>query len=187
MNTATVKRVSRVVVGIAIALSLTATASFAQQFPFSQRGLVKQTIAFTDVSVEYGRPVSRGRALFGALVPWDSVWHPGADQATRITFTHDVTLEEQPVKAGTYSAWLIPREHAAWTFILSKAANVQHTPYPGAARDYLRIDVTPDQASFVEAVTYAFPWMSKDEAVLRMQWGTTGIGMKIKAAWRPKT
>ena len=171
----------------ACALTLSSTASRAQQFPFSQRGSVKQTIAFTDVSVEYGRPVARGRTLFGVLVPWDSVWHPGADQATRITFTHDVTLEEQPVKAGTYSAWLIPREHAAWTFILSKAANVQHTPYPGAAKDYLRVDVKPDEASFIESLLYSFPWMSKDEAVLRVQWGTTGIGMKIKAAWRPKT
>ena len=158
----------------------------AQQFPFSQRGKVSQTIAFTDVSIEYGRPVARGRALFGALVPWDTVWHPGADQATQIAFTHDVTLEGQPVKAGKYTAWLIPRPSAPWTFILSKAVNIQHTPYPGAAKDYLRVDVAADSSSFLEAVTYYFPWMQRDEATLRLQWGTLGVSMKIKAAWRPK-
>jgi phosphohistidine phosphatase len=35
------------------------------------------TSAHTTVAIEYGRPVARGRALFGQLVPWDSVWHPG--------------------------------------------------------------------------------------------------------------
>ena len=44
----------------------------AQGYPFSQRGSVEQMVAFTDISVVYGRPVARGRALFGALVPWDS-------------------------------------------------------------------------------------------------------------------
>ncbi len=187
MFSRTVHRVVAPAMVAMCALMLHSRLAVAQQFPFSQRGTVKQTIAFTDVSVEYGRPVARGRALFGALVPWDSVWHPGADQATRITFTHDVTLEEQPVKAGTYSVWLIPREHQFWTFILSKAANVQHTPYPGKSKDYLRVDVRPDEVSFVESLLYSFPWMSKDEAVLRIQWGTTAIGLKIKAAWRPKT
>ena len=64
-----------------------------QGYPFSQRGSVTQTVAFTTISIEYGRPVARGRALFGQLVPWDSVWHPGADSATRVTFDHDVLIE----------------------------------------------------------------------------------------------
>jgi hypothetical protein len=55
------------------------SAAHAQGYPFSQRGSVAQTIAFTNISVTYGRPVARGRVLFGQLVPWDSTWHPGAD------------------------------------------------------------------------------------------------------------
>src|SRR5437868_1349546 len=85
-------------------------AAGAQGYPFSQRASVGQDVAFTHVAVEYGRPVGRGRALFGALVPWDSVWHPGADSATRIVFNHDVMLEGKTLKAGEYSLWLIPRE-----------------------------------------------------------------------------
>ena len=34
----------------------------------SQRGTVSQKIANTEITIEYGRPVARGRALFGALV-----------------------------------------------------------------------------------------------------------------------
>ena len=86
-----------------------------QGYPFSQRGSVEQDVAHTRIAVTYGRPVARGRALFGQLVPWDSIWHPGADSATRVTFNHDLLLEGHAMKAGEYSLWLIPREHAPWT------------------------------------------------------------------------
>jgi hypothetical protein len=86
------------------ALAVIAAPAGAQGYPFSQRGSVTQHVAHTTIAIEYGRPVARGRALFGQLVPWDSVWHPGADSATRISFDHPVRLEQQDVKAGEYSA-----------------------------------------------------------------------------------
>ena len=46
----------------------------------SQAAAVSQRVANTAVTVTYSRPVARGRALFGALVPYDQVWNPGADQ-----------------------------------------------------------------------------------------------------------
>src|SRR5262249_27106654 len=124
-------------------------ACHAQGYPFSQRARVDQTVAFTDISVVYGRPVARGRVLFrdSALGNWDAIWHPGADSATRITFSHDVKLEGRDVKAGEYTIWLIPRANAPWTFILSGAAHVFHIPYPGEASDALRVDVTPEHGS----------------------------------------
>src|SRR3982074_75328 len=73
-----------------------------QGYPPSQRGTVTQNVAFTEISVTYGRPVARGRELFGALVPWDSIWHPGADSATRITFSKDVLIESKPLRDGEY-------------------------------------------------------------------------------------
>ena len=82
------------------ALALAATSSPAQGYPFSQRGSVTQNVAFTTIAVSYGRPVARGRALFGALVPWDSVWHPGADSATRVTFSQDGLVAGKPLHAG---------------------------------------------------------------------------------------
>src|SRR5690349_19413119 len=82
---------------------------FSQGYPFSQRGSVTQNVALTAISIEYGRPVARGRTLWGQLVPWDSIWHPGADSATRISFDHDIEVEGKQLKAGEYSLWLIPR------------------------------------------------------------------------------
>ena len=181
----TVEKLLLIATAIVVVSASAATPSSAQGYPFSQRGSVSQTVAFTDISIEYGRPTARGRKLFGELVPWDSVWHPGADQATRISIKRDIVLEKQPVRKGTYTIWLIPREHTPWTFILSRATNIPHKPYPGAAMDALRVDVMPDQASHIETLTYFFPAVLKDETTLRLQWGETGVPIHIKAPYRP--
>jgi hypothetical protein len=163
-------------------------ACHAQGYPFSQRGRVDQTVAFTDISVVYGRPVARGRVLFGdsALVKWNAVWHPGADSATRVTFSHDVKLEGHDVKAGEYTIWLIPRADKPWTFILSRAAHVFHIPYPGESADALRIEVMPDTGSHMETLAIYFPVVQRDEAVMRIHWGETIIPVRIKAPYRPE-
>src|SRR5262249_61440888 len=104
---------------LVVGIALVPASVTAQGYPFSQRGSVSQTVAFTTISVTYGRPIARGRALFGQLVPWDSVWHPGADSATRIVFDHDLVVEGHPLKAGEYSLWLIPPERPAGTVIFT--------------------------------------------------------------------
>jgi len=157
-----------------------------QGYPFSQRGTVTQNVAFTEISVSYGRPVARGRELFGALVPWDNVWHPGADSATRVRFSRDAILEGKPLSAGEYSVWLIPRERAPWTLILSRAAHVFHLPYPGTRNDVLRIEVTPEQVSHMESFAIYFPMVLRDDAVMRLHWGTTAVPIRIKAPFRPR-
>jgi hypothetical protein len=160
--------------------------SAAQGYPFSQRGSVTQSVAFTTIAVAYGRPVARGRVLFGQLVPWDSIWHPGADSATRVSFDHDVSIEGRTLKAGEYSLWLLPREHKPWTVIFSRAAHVFHKPYPGASQDVLRVDVQPEPVSHVETLEIDFPLVLKEDAVMRIHWGETGVPLRIKAPYRPK-
>src|SRR6476659_5505976 len=139
-----------------LTISIPLRGTDAQGYPFSQRGSVMQNVALTEIAVTYGRPVARGRVLFGQLVPWDSVWHPGADSATRISFDHPVQLEGHEVKAGEYSVWLVPHASGPWTVILSRAAHTFHKPYPGAAQDALGI-----------------------------QWGETLVPIRISAPYQP--
>lgn len=176
-------RVNRLLVAATILLG--PAAARAQGYPFSQRGSVSQTVAFTTISVTYGRPVARGRALFGQLVPWDSVWHPGADSATRIVFDHDVVLEGQKLKAGEYSLWLVPHEQKKWTVIFSNAAHTFHKPYPGASHDVLRVDVTPEQSSHMETLAIYFPVVLRDEATMRIHWGDRVVPIRVSAPFRP--
>jgi hypothetical protein len=168
-----------------LTISIPLRGTDAQGYPFSQRGGLTQNVAFTEIAVTYGRPVARGRVLFGKLVPWDSVWHPGADSATRVTFNHDVLIEGQKLAAGEYSLWLVPRELAPWTLILSRAAHVFHKPYPGSSQDALRVPVTPERLSNMETLAIYFPLVLRDKAVMRIHWGETGVSVHIEAPYRP--
>ena len=140
----------------------------AQGFPASQRAVVVQTVAFTDVTVRYGRPVARGRRLFGdsAIVKWESVWNPGADSATYLTISRDVLMEGHAVKAGEYSLWVVPRDNAPWTLVLSRAAHVFHTPYPGAQADELRLAVTVERGAHMETLAVYFPVVRDRKSVV---------------------
>jgi hypothetical protein len=169
-----------------LALVANAPCATAQGYPFSQRQSVTQGVANTTISIEYGRPVARGRVLWGQLVPWDSIWHPGADTATRIVISRDITVEGKALKAGEYSLWLIPREKTAWTVIFSSAARTFHKPYPGANTEVLRIDVAPETTSHMESFAIYFPAVLRDDATMRLHWGTSAISLRLKAPWKPE-
>jgi hypothetical protein len=154
----------------------------AMQVPKSQHGTVTQRVGTTDIVVSYNRPVARGRELFGALVPWDRRWHPGADSATTISFSKDVTIDGHALKAGHYSLWTIPEQSKPWTVIFNRGTGGWHTNYPGESQDALRLEVTSETGPYLETLTYYFPMVDADSALLRLQWGTMVIPMMIRAA-----
>jgi hypothetical protein len=71
------------------------------------------------VKVMYSRPSKKNREIFGKLVPYGLVWRTGANEATEITLTRDVSVLGKPITAGTYSLFTIPQENS-WTIILNK-------------------------------------------------------------------
>lgn len=147
--------------------------------PKSQQARVEQHVANVRITIEYSRPVARGRRLFGGIVPYGVVWDPGADAATTIQFSGDVELENHPVSKGTYSIWAIPGA-AEWTFILSRAARVFHEPYP-EGRDALRLKLTPRAGPHMETLGFYFPVVDADSAVLDLHWGETVVPIRVRA------
>ena len=180
------RRIHRAV--LILALVASPIPAGAQGFPASQRGRVEQTVAFTDIAIAYGRPVARGRVLFGdsGLVKWRNIWHPGADSATRVSFSRDVLIEGREVKAGEYSIWLIPHPTGPWTVILNRAAHVFHQPYPGETSDALRLEITPERGAHMETLAFYFPVVLRDEAEMRVHWGELMLPVRIKAPYRPE-
>lgn len=158
-----------------------AAAVLLQQVPRSQHGSVTQRVGNTDISISYNRPVARGRELFGGIVRWGRVWHPGADSATTISFSRDVSIEGHDLAAGRYTLWTIPTESPQpWTVIFSRALNVWHTPYPGESSDVLRVTVPSEQGAHMEVLAYYFPVVTPDSAQLRLHWGTTIVPVWIR-------
>jgi hypothetical protein len=155
---------------------------FLLQVPRSQHGSVTQRVSTTDITISYNRPVARGRELFGSLVRWGRIWHPGADSATTISFSKNVIIDGHALAASRYSLWTIPdAPPKPWTVIFNRGVGGWHTNYPGESQDALRVTVTPETGTHVETLTYYFPVVDADSAVLRLQWGTTIVPMKIKA------
>ncbi len=144
----------------------------------SQAASVSQRVANTEIAVTYSRPVARGREIFGGIVPFGEVWNPGADQASAITFSRDVRVNDNPLPAGTYSIWGKPNP-TEWTLILSTAGNVYHTPYPGESADALRLQVPTEASAYADVLTFDFPMVEGKQTTLRLRWATTSLSLRI--------
>jgi hypothetical protein len=143
----------------------------------SQHGSVTQQIAQTKVTVDYNRPVARGRALFGALVPWGQVWCPGADNCTTIELSTPIRVNGESLAAGAYSLWAEPNPER-WTIIFSKAHPVFHTRYP-VDQDALRVQATPRQGMPMETLAFYFPVVDGTHAELVLHWGTVVVPLQL--------
>ena len=145
----------------------------------SQHGSVTQQIAGTRIAIEYNRPVARGRELFGALVPYDRVWCPGADDCTTLTISTSIKIEGQDLPAGTYTVWARPGAEK-WTMIFNRAHPVFHTRHESVAdQDLLKLDVTPRAGPHMETLGFYFPVVNGKHAELVLHWGTVVIPLSL--------
>ena len=147
--------------------------------PKSQEGGTSQRVGDTWISIRYSRPVARGRALFGRLVPFGEIWNPGANQATKMQIDSDVMIEGQRLAASTYSLWMIPRP-TEWTVIFNRVAEANHKSYPGEQSDALRFSAKPETGSHLETLALYFPFVDGRHAILRMHWGEVMVPIHIQ-------
>jgi hypothetical protein len=166
------------VLGLAVLLG-TSTAA-AQMPPASQHGTVSQTINTTLVSIEYDRPVARGRLLFGdsAVVMYGALWTPGANRATVLEVSRDIRIAGRLVPAGKYSVWTVPGRDE-WTLILNRRWDTHHAIYPGEEDDVIRVRLEPAAGSHMETLAFYFPVVEAYRAVLHMHWGTVILAIPI--------
>ncbi len=144
--------------------------------PFAK---VVQTVGLTDITVDYSSPGVKGRKIWGGLVPYEQMWRAGANSATKITFSRDVSFADKPVPAGSYAFFVIPSK-GAWTVILNKKAD-----QAGTGRDYkeaedlLRVKVTPKAAPFRERLAYLVTDFTDDKASLDLEWEKLRLAIPI--------
>src|SRR5262245_10057666 len=161
------------------ALLLAAVLSVQGSVKPSQHGSVTQDVAGTTLTIEYDRPVARGRDLFGALVPYARIWCPGANQCTMLTITNDVTVEGKPLPKGTYTVWAKPGRDK-WSIIFNKAHPTFHTQYNRVAdQDFLTVEVTPRPATHMETLAFYFAVVDGRHTELVLHWGTVAVPLAI--------
>jgi hypothetical protein len=140
-----------------------------QKVRISPKAMVKQTVGFTDITIDYSRPGVKGRTIWGGLVPYNVVWRAGADEATKITFSTDVKINGRNLKAGSYSFFAIPTSNK-WTLIFNKVADQWGAFEYNEAEDVFRIEVTPEEGNFQEWLCYTITKTGDNSAVVRLEW-----------------
>lgn len=96
------------------------------------------------ITVQYGSPGTKDRAIWGDLVPYDEVWRTGANEATYITLEEEVLIEGESLAPGKYSLFTIPRASDPWTVIFNSEWDLEHGHFQyDEEKDVLRVEVVP--------------------------------------------
>jgi hypothetical protein len=144
----------------------------------SQHAIVGQRLGLTDITINYHRPLVAGRTVWGKLVPYGEVWRTGANENTQITFTDAVSIEGQPLAAGTYGLHMIPGEKE-WTIIFSKQNAAWGSFTYKQDEDALRVSVKPVASDMHEALTFDFDDPKPDSAIIAMRWEKIAVPFKV--------
>jgi tetratricopeptide (TPR) repeat protein len=151
------------------------------EFPqASQHALLKQRVGLTDIEVDYSRPNKNGRAIFGALVPYDKPWRTGANQPTKIKTSAPVKFGDKEVPAGEYVLYTIPGADQ-WTLILSRNLNAQNLADHKAGDEAARITTKPllALAAPAETFTIGFEDLRANSATFYLEWDKTRVPVKL--------
>ncbi|HEX5633447.1 MAG TPA: DUF2911 domain-containing protein, partial [Gemmatimonadales bacterium] len=144
----------------------------------SQQAAVSQTIGLTDVSVSYHRPAVRGRKVWGALVPFDSVWRAGANENTVLAVSSPFTVGGRQLPAGRYGLHMIPTP-TQWTVIVSRQANAWGSYRYNPAEDALRFTVTPREAPAVEHLQYTLDDPAQNAVTVTLRWEKLAVSFPL--------
>ncbi|MBL0199539.1 MAG: DUF2911 domain-containing protein [Chitinophagaceae bacterium] len=184
---------------LAFLLLFTISYSFAQMdIPPSggnPRATISEEVGITSITIKYSRPdVNKREGKIygdGNLVPYGfttssfitnkntAPWRAGANENTVITFEHDVTIEGQPLKAGSYGLHMAMAADNV-TLIFSTQTEAWGSFYYEEKYDALRVNVKPVTVDrSVEYLKYEFIEHKEKYCVIAMQWEKLSVPFKV--------
>ncbi len=141
---------------------------------------LKQNFGLGEISLEYSRPSTKGRVIFGDLVPYGKIWRTGANASTKITFTDDVMVEGKAVNAGTYALYTIPGKDN-WEILLYKDLTLG-----GGVNNYnqadelMRVNVKPTALSQkIETFTIEVADVMPTSCTIELLWDQVRVPIKV--------
>ena len=110
----------------------------------SARGVATGSFLQSVVFVNYGRPQVRGRTVWGGLlVPPDTIWRLGANEATHLATSRELSFGNVVVPPGLYTLWLfnaaggpqlvINKQVGQWGTVYDQAQDLARIPVEMAA------------------------------------------------------
>lgn len=81
------------------------------------------TVGGQNLRICYGRPLAQGRQIFGALVPYGTLWRTGANEPTIIHLPFNAEIAGLRVPPGSYSIYTVPEETGDWELIINRSTS----------------------------------------------------------------
>jgi hypothetical protein len=94
-----------------------------------------------NIAINYSSPSVKERKIWGGLVPYDTVWRAGANEATTFETDKDIKIAHKLLPAGKYGFFLVPREKGKWIAVFNKVPNQWGAFKYDKAKDQLRVEV----------------------------------------------
>ena len=143
--------------------------------------IIKQNFGVGAIELNYSRPAVKGRKVMGDLVPFGKVWRTGANAATTLTFSDDVTIGGKEVKAGKYGLLTIP-DAGKWIIIISKDATVNQPSNYKEENDVVRVEANVVAIpSTVENFTINFADITGSSCNVQLMWENTLVQFAVTA------
>ncbi|KAA9037275.1 DUF2911 domain-containing protein [Ginsengibacter hankyongi] len=163
-------------------LSISANAQVKMPAPSPTQTII-QDFGLGQIELTYSRPGIKGRPVFGdnsELVPLGKPWRTGANAATKIHFSDNVTIGNTPLDSGTYVIYTVPNK-TKWDVVFSKG-----TAYPGSEGFKESDDVLHYKAPVniskerFETFTMQFSNLKNESCELHLRWANTDVFVPIK-------
>jgi hypothetical protein len=137
----------------------------------SPRDTVRASVGGVSITIDYSRPLARGRILLGNVIPYDRVWRTGANAATQFTTSAPVRLGGIQLAAGTYTLWTVPHQTGV-DLIVNGQAGQWGTQYD-RSRDVGKAPMQSAAVSTpVDQFTISVAANDARHGMLTMEWGS---------------
>lgn len=141
---------------------------------------IKQEFGLGSVELSYSRPNTKGRTIFGDLVPYGAIWRTGANTATILTFSDEVIIGDKKIPAGKYGLLSIPGA-SEWTIIITKQLDVTSPSAYKQEMDVVRLKVQAQSLPFpIESFMIMFDKVTSNSMDVMLVWAQTAVGFSIK-------
>lgn len=147
----------------------------------SPSGSLEQKVGLTEVEIEYSRPNMRGRTIFGDLVPYGKIWRTGANKNTIISFSDDVVVDGQTLKAGKYAIYTKPEKDNWEIYFYSDTENwgnpEKWDDKKVAAKTTAKVVTLPFE---IETFSISIDNVQADNAKLNFLWSNVYVETEIQ-------
>lgn len=142
---------------------------------------IEQKVGLTDVTIEYSRPSVKERTIFAdnGVVPFGNMWRTGANAATKLTFSDDVTLGGQKVAAGSYALLTVPTA-SQWTINLYEYDKGSWSSYKEKTPDISFSAMSQKLPVAFESMLIIVENLRDESASIELMWGSTNVSLPLE-------